>query len=641
MNPFAGIVMLDGAPADVLHEQQIVRVLAAPRKGPIRLHRDASALIAQRAPSPAGFEHTESRTSFVADARLDNRAELGEALGLSSPALERTPDNGLLLRMFERWGDDGIARCLGAFAFASWDAGARRLTLGRDCLGNRSLFFHRGNGFAAFATSLTALLALPCVPREIDEIILAQFLLVDLSEPRRTFYRGIARVPSRTIVTVDKAGIRATHYWSPSFDASPSFRREQDYVERARELFDQAVAAAIEDTPDVAISTSGGLDSSAIAATAARLRPAQRIACYTLVAPADFRPDVGRFRYLDEREKLDALARMHPGLELHFISPEHPHRDVEDDTRLFVRTGTPVLGPANLADFGHLYETVAAAGHTVLLDGSSGNFGLTWTGNFSLLALAASGRWKTFGGDLLALARLSNRSLARTFAAEVVVRGAPPFLRRLIDRLRGRDPFDVARYSALNPTFIADHDLVRQWRDQGFDPRFSESTWDAAAHRARFLFDHNAVARDFKAMSREIFGFEFRDPHADRRLLEFALSVPEPMFRTAGMQRSFARAVFADRLPPEILNETRRGAQSVAWFRHLSARRQDISAEIDRLGNSPTARRLIDVGRLRRLADEWPADAQAAESRRDEYRLLLSRGVHVGRFIRWVEGGNA
>ena len=84
--------------------------------------------------------------------------------------------------MHERFGDDGVARCLGAFAFARWDAEARRLTLVRDCLGNRPLFYHRGPRFVAFATTLRSLLALPGVPRAIDELGLAQFIAVN--QPR-------------------------------------------------------------------------------------------------------------------------------------------------------------------------------------------------------------------------------------------------------------------------------------------------------------------------------------------------------------------------------------------------------------------------------------------------------------------------
>ena len=84
--------------------------------------------------------------------------------------------------MHERFGDAGVAQCLGAFAFALWGADTRRVTLGRDCLGNRALFYHRGPQFVAFATSLRSLLALPGVPRALDELALAQFIAVNHRE---------------------------------------------------------------------------------------------------------------------------------------------------------------------------------------------------------------------------------------------------------------------------------------------------------------------------------------------------------------------------------------------------------------------------------------------------------------------------
>ena len=141
-------------------------------------------------------------------------------------------------------------------------------------------------------------------------------------------------------------------------------------------------------------------------------------------------------------------------------------------------------------------------------------------------------------------------------------------------------------------------------------------------------------------MNGEHHGFELRDPHADRRLLEFSLSVPEWMYRRNGIPRSFARRVLADRLPREILDERRRGAQGGAWFRRLDMRRRDVATEIERLEGSPLARRLIDVPRLKRLMSEWPKDEHAAELRKWDFYLALDRGLQVGRFIRWAEGGN-
>jgi asparagine synthase (glutamine-hydrolysing) len=209
-------------------------------------------------------------------------------------------------------------------------------------------------------------------------------------------------------------------------------------------------------------------------------------------------------------------------------------------------------------------------------------------------------------------------------------------------RLKGRDPDSVERFSALNPAFIAEHDFAGKFRADDFDPWFSEGDRRrGAALRAEYMFDHNQFARDGNGIEAEVTGIARLSPLGDRRLLEFTLTVPEPMFRKNGVARSFARRVLADRLPREIVEERRLGVAETAWFRAFDAQRDTIGRDLERIEASPLASRMLDIPRLKRLIVEWPMDEQEAQSRAREYQRLLARGIHVGRFIRWVEGGNA
>ena len=217
----------------------------------------------------------------------------------------------------------------------------------------------------------------------------------------------------------------------------------------------------------------------------------------------------------------------------------------------------------------------------------------------------------------------------------------PHRLRRIVYRLKGRDPDSVERFSALNPAFIAEHDFAAKFRADDFDPWFSEGNRRrGAALRAEYMFDHNQFARDGTGIEAEVTGIARRSPLGDRRLLEFTLTVPEPMFRKNGVARSFARRVLADRLPREILDKPRLGVAEPAWFRALDAQRKNIGRDLERIEASALARRMLDIPRLKRLMAEWPKGEQEARSRPREYQRCL-RGIHIGRFIRWVEGGNA
>ena len=80
-----------------------------------------------------------------------------------------------------------------------------------------------------------------------------------------------------------------------------------------------------------------------------------------------------------------------------------------------------------------------------------------------------------------------------------------------------------------------------------------------------------------------------RDPTADVRLLEFCLAVPTEQFLRDGMQRALARRALADRLPKQVLEEPRRGLQVADWHEDLTAVRDRVADELDRLEACPAA----------------------------------------------------
>ena len=643
MTGIAGIVSLTSGDVD-RYERVLLEHLDRRRQSPDGLVRSRRAVFARLRSRevPVGGPNVPTDVDFVglADARLTNRSEIGTLLSFRPEQLVEVDDGSLLICLYRQFGARGIAQALGAFAFAAWDETAQRLILGRDYLGERPLFFHRGDGFVAFASELNTLLSLPFVPRAIDEDAMANYLAVNLWRPNRTLYRDIERVPSRTLVTIDPSRVRLEHYWSPDFTAPPPFKKEDDYIERARELFDQAVARATEDTPRIAISTSGGLDSSAIAATAVRLGRAQSITCYTVVPPLNISLQHRPNCYFSERDKVETLARMYPALNIEFCEEGALHPFEENSAGFFLRSATPHINPWLLGAFSFLHDRVTSDGFSVLQDGRMGNLGLSWDGNFALLALLRERRLATFARDFVAASRENRRGIARTIVGDLVAPAAPRWLFRLLLRLRSVDPDDISHYSFLNPNLVRELSQNGAWQAEGFNPRSKHSDLEPAKHRAKRLFDQDQFARDIRASTRSIFGFESRDPHADRPLLEFLLRVPERHYRENGVRRSFARKVLADRLPPEILNETDKGVQGVTWFQRLDMRRAKLAGDVERMADSPLASRLIDVPRMKRILNNWPKDAQTAEDRGKEVRVGFGRAVHAAQFIRWVEGGN-
>jgi len=167
---------------------------------------------------------------------------------------------------------------------------------------------------------------------------------------------------------------------------------------------------------------------------------------------------------------------------------------------------------------------------------------------------------------------------------------------------------------------------------------FFVATGDTRALRLRSL--QSQVNRDRGSYHRHRDRVEARDPFADYGIVEFTLGIPERQFWGEGRDRWLARRVMADRLPPVMVNERRRGIICPEWYTVVSNRREGMIAALERIERSPLATRVLDIPRIRTLLDDWPKNAEAAKPDRILRGIALDRALSMGGFLRWYEGGN-
>jgi asparagine synthase (glutamine-hydrolysing) len=113
------------------------------------------------------------------------------------------------------------------------------------------------------------------------------------------------------------------------------------------------------------------------------------------------------------------------------------------------------------------------------------------------------------------------------------------------------------------------------------------------------------------------------------------MAIPGSQFLRDGVTRSLIRRAMAGLLPDPLRLRSSYGLQAPDWPEWLPTMRGELRAELDRLQHSETARRCLDLPKMRLLIDRWP-DRLTLRHERD-YLLLLLRGVTMGRFIRWFE----
>ena len=209
----------------------------------------------------------DGNTFLTADARLDDRRELIAKL---KPQLrsDRPPNDAeLILHAYEAWKEDCVEHLLGDFAFAIWDARLERLFCARDQLGVRQFYYSASDHSFVFSNTINCLRLHPRVSNTLNETAIGDFLVFGLNQEKETTaYADIQRLPKAHRLIVSREGVRVSQYWSPS-TSRVHYKTERDYIERFRELLCTAVADRVR-TQQVALSMSGGLDSSAVAAAA-------------------------------------------------------------------------------------------------------------------------------------------------------------------------------------------------------------------------------------------------------------------------------------------------------------------------------------------------------------------------------------
>jgi asparagine synthase (glutamine-hydrolysing) len=210
--------------------------------------------------------------TITADARIDNRTELMDRLGVPHRMRATMPDSALILRAYERWGPSCVERLLGAFAFAIWDARSHTLVCGRDHIGFRPFLYMDTPRFFIFASDLKGLLAYPPVSQTLYKPLLAASLqqMTYTAEKRYTFYEGILKLPPAHRMTITGNKTRLDQYWIPENAPAVRMSSNEAYAQQLRELLVDAVRCRLRTTYPVGSHLSGGLDSSAVTVLAAQ-----------------------------------------------------------------------------------------------------------------------------------------------------------------------------------------------------------------------------------------------------------------------------------------------------------------------------------------------------------------------------------
>ncbi len=555
MSAIAGIFNYDGMPVTAEAIGSMTRAMV--RRGPDGMSQWVGDSVALGQcmfhTTPESLEETQPWPNedgslvLVMDGRVDNVDDLRTKLLARGARLRNRCDAELVLRAYEAWQEDCPQHIIGEFVFMIWDSRRRQLFGARDALGSRHFYYHAGNSWFGFASEIKGLLALERIEKKLNETRVLDYLAPAYAtyEQAETCFRDIVKLPAGHAMRVSQRGIHVWRYWDPGELPARDFASLDDCAEAFLDQFRVAVKCRLRSIAPVGAALSGGLDSSSIVGLIRKELQgelAQPLRTFSLV--------------LDDREAcpewpcVRAMLR-EGGIEPTVISSDEAPAYCEAFLdHLLEDADEPFALSTFMTSIAH--EAARKKGCQVYLDGGAGDL-LFYSGSATAATIFHRRLYSKIppllaglgGGGAMGRPRLL-AWLAKAWLAHVLPAGA----RRLYRSMRSESELYGEAVALLRERAARQAIETMRARDEREGFRYGAN--DQRNHARRFMNGQLAYAYERGGelgLSRRM---EPRSPFSDRRLIEFAVSMPVEAKFFGPWYKNFLRERTAKILPEEV-----------------------------------------------------------------------------------------
>jgi len=522
------------------------------------LHLDARAALAHRRLSIVDLQTGQQPLSnedgsiwVVFNGEIYNHADVRPELEAKGHRYRTHSDTETIVHAYEEWGDDCVDRFRGMFAFAIWDSRRQRLLLVRDRLGVKPLYWTRHRDLLIFGSEIKALFASGFVRPEARMSALPEYLATRSTSGSETLFAGIRRLPPGHRLVFERGEVQVTQYWDIPSGRTPKLANTREVVDRFRDLFTESVKLRLMSDVPLGVFLSGGLDSSAIAATMAKL--------------------VGRpIETFSVAFKERAFSELNYAREVSTAIGAKAHEVVIGDTEYFGalpklvwHEDEPIAHPSSVPLY--FVSDMAKQFVTVVLTGEGSDELLAGYGRYPRIL------WNWRAGRIYDTALPGN---LRSAIAERIVPNLPPRLARFAGRSflgADRSPesmvfdsFAQVRLCEQRALLAADvRSLVTPTRAYAGALEYFTRPPDSATLLDRLLYTDMKtymvellMKQDQMSMAASI---ESRVPFLDHKLVEFAVSLPDAWKLSGLTTKRVLREAMKSVLPASILNRPKMG----------------------------------------------------------------------------------
>lgn len=473
------------------------------------------------------------------DARIDNREELFTELNLPSRPLEKIGDSEFILAAYIKWGEACPKYLLGDFSFAIWDKEKEHIFCARDHVGIKPFYYYVDDNIFVFSNQILSILAHPHVDTKLDDASIAKFLTSrGFVEKRETFFMKIKKLPSATTLRVTKTTLDENVYWKVEDIKPIKYNTYSEYVEELNTLIDNAVEARLRTCYPVASHLSGGLDSSAISVLSARKLKTKNIPFYAfnwIPIPTN-KKDKKNCEWGYSREIIDAENIAYENVCLSTDAIERLYEKIDISTDDFVFLLEEYL----------VREKASKKYVRTILSGWGGDQLVSYDGYAYVSGLLTKGRF--IKGIQEIYGRSQDKKNRFLYTAKHFIRGLIyPFF---YQKMSGYYKVDTARINSFKYT---------QKDFTGFAKKlvYGSTKFCSGVHNEqKCLYKDGYILQRIEswALSTYTNKIEYAYPLLDKRIIEFALAIPEELYAPKnGITRLLFRNAIGDLLPKDIL----------------------------------------------------------------------------------------
>lgn len=459
-------------------------------------------------------------------------------------------DTETLLHAFGEWGPDCLVRLNGMFAFALYQPAKKLLWLARDRFGEKPLFFTLNQNGFAFASEICSLRLWPGFTDSCNQGNLQRFFAWNYLSDTRTIHKDCQALAPATWLCLDLQTLeqKTAPYWQFSLQADESLNNEEELAEELRRLLCQAVQRRLLSDVPLGIFLSGGIDSSAVLAAACKVADPESINTYTI----GFRE-----KSFDESAKASQVANF---LKVRNQIEYLTEQAMQDSIAAILGRMSEPLGDASLIPACHL-AAFARRHVTVALSGDGGDelFG----GYDPMAAIRPAALYRRFvpawlhslARKLISQIPASDKNMSLEFKVRRMLRGLSwPENIQLPIWMSGLEPDEIAEF------FEEPLDAQALYADAeklfAANPQMNGLEQALMFFTCLYLPDDILVKSDRASM---MVSLESRAVFLDNDLVDFCMRLPMRFKYRAGHRKYLLKKALAGWLPPNILNQPKKG----------------------------------------------------------------------------------